>query len=188
MEVKGEALITIPLYILKKFGSKGYEKWFTALSPAASKIYDSPINKSDWFPLQTALVEPTLIMCDLLFNKSARGAWECGRFSADYGLKGIYKVLVKLSTPQILIKKAGPILVNYYRPGQIEVADVDSNHVVIRITEFAEMSRVIEYRISGWMERALEICGCNHVTVNLTKSLTDCNACSEFSISWKRKL
>ena len=91
MEVKGEALITIPLYILKKFASKGYEKWFNALSPASRKIYESPISKDDWFPLQTAMVDPTVLMCELLFNKSVRGAWECGRFSADLerGARGL---------------------------------------------------------------------------------------------------
>ncbi|MHB9027390.1 MAG: hypothetical protein ACYC9O_01335 [Candidatus Latescibacterota bacterium] len=101
---------------------------------------------------------------------------------------GIYKVLVKLSSPEILIKKAGPILVNYYRPGKIEVTNSDSNHVTLRITEFPEMSKVVEYRIAGWMERALEICGSTNVTVNLTNSLADGDMCTEYSISWKKKL
>lgn len=187
MEVKGEALQSIPLFILKKFGNKGFEKWIAVLSPEAKKIYQSPIDKSVWFHMKTALVEPTQAMCDVLYNKSTRGAWDCGRYSAEYGLKGIYKVLVKLSSPQILIKKAGPILVNYYRPGKIEVDDVDATHVVVRITEFLEMNRVVEYRIAGWMERALEICGCINVTVNITKSLAENDKCTEYSIVWKRK-
>jgi hypothetical protein len=188
MEVNGEALLSIPLFIQKKFGNEGYEKWFSTLSPTAKKIYQSPIHKDDWFSLQTALVEPTLAMCDVLFNKSVRGAWECGRYSAEYGLKGIYKVLVKLSSPEVLIKKAGPILINYYRPGKIEVTDSNSTHVVACITEFPEMSRVVEYRIAGWMERAIEICGSMNVTVNITKSLTNNDSCTEYSISWRKKL
>ncbi len=186
MEVKGEALLSIPLFILKKFGRESFDRWFSTLSPEAREIYKSPINKTDWFPLRTALVEPTQALCDVLFNKSARGAWECGRYSAEYGLKGIYKVLVKMSSPQILIKKAGPILMNYYRPSNIEVTSDDSTHVVVRITEFPEMSRVVEYRIAGWMERAIEICGSMNVTVNITKSLTNRDPYSEFSISWKK--
>ena len=188
MEVKGEVLLSIPLFILKKFGKKGYDQWFNTLPPSSKKIYQPPINKTDWFPLECALVEPTMLMCDMFFNKSLQGAWECGRYSAEYGLKGIYKVLVKMSSPQILIRKAGPILLNYYRSGKIEVSDVDSNHVIVRITEFPEMKKVIEYRIAGWMERALEICGCINVMVKIAKSLADHDSCTEYSITWKRKL
>ena len=187
MEVKGEALISIPLFILKKFGKEGYDKWFAVLSPSAKKVYQHPIDKNEWFPLQTTLVEPTLSLCDVLFNKSIRGAWECGRYSAEYGLKGIYKVLVKLSSPQILIKKAGPLLINYYRPAKLEVMDSDPTHVVVHISEFPEMNKVVEYRIAGWMERAIEICGSMHVTVNITKSLTDGDSCTEYSINWRPK-
>lgn len=188
MEVNGEALLSIPLFILKKFGQENFERWFKTLSPEAKDIYKAPIHKTDWFPLRVALEEPTQALCDMLFNKSDRGAWECGRYSAEYGLKGIYKVLVKMSSPQILIKKAGPILINYYRPGKIEVTNSDSTHVVTRITEFPEMSKIVEYRIAGWMERAIEICGAMNVTVNITKSLTENDPCTEYSISWKKTL
>jgi hypothetical protein len=188
MEVRGEALMSLPLFILKKFGRSGYDKWFGVLSPESKKIYQSPINKNDWFPLKTALVEPTQLMCELLFNKSVRGAWECGRYSAEYGLKGIYKVLVKLSTPEVLVKRAGPILMNYYRPGKLEITNSDSNHVSVVINEFPEMNRVIEYRIAGWIERAIEICGSSNVTINITKSLTTGDSCTEYNIMWKKKL
>ena len=188
MEVKGEALISIPLFILKKFGKKGYDQWYSILPEPSKKIFQSPIDKTAWFPLECAMVEPTLLMCETFFNKSLRGAWECGRYSAEYGLKGIYKVLVKMSSPQILIRKAGPILLNYYRTGKVEVTDVSPNHVVVCISEFPEMKKVMEYRIAGWMERALEICGCLNVTVKIVKSLADHDFCTEYSITWRKKL
>jgi hypothetical protein len=95
---------------------------------------------------------------------------------------------VKLSTPEVLIKKAGPILMNYYRPGKLEVINSDATHVSVRITEFPEMNKVIAYRIAGWMERAIEICGSMNVTVNITEALTGNAPCVEYNISWKKKL
>lgn len=188
MEVKGEALISIPIFILKKIGRKGYNQWLTSISAEARKVYSSPIHKSDWFPLQEIMVEPTVKACELFFNNSKRGAWECGRYSAEYGLKGIYKVLVKLASPQILIKKAGPILASYYKPSSLEAVESGKNYVVVRITEFPEMNKIIEYRIAGWMERATEICGCTNVTVKITYSLTENDPFTEFKIYWKTKL
>ncbi len=50
------------------------------------------------------------------------------------------------------------------------------------------MNKVVEYRIAGWIERALEICGCMNVTVNITQSLTDQDPCTEYNITWRQKL
>jgi hypothetical protein len=49
------------------------------------------------------IVEPTSALCDMFYNKSLLGAWECGKFSAEYRLKGIQKVLAKLGTPQVWV-------------------------------------------------------------------------------------
>ena len=38
------------------------------------------------------------------------------------------------------------------------------------------------------MERAIEICGCQNVSVKITKSLADRELATEFSITWKLKL
>ena len=188
MEVKGEVLLSIPMFILKKFGKKGYEQWVNTLTPHALKVYKNPIDKNDWFPLESTLVEPSFAMCDMFFNKSLQGAWECGRYSAEYGLKGIYKILAKLSSPQVLIKKAGPILLNYYRPSKIEITESDSSRLVMRITEFPEMHKIVEYRIAGWAERAIEICGGRNVTVNIRQSLANHDPYTEYVIRWKKNL
>ena len=187
MEVKGEALISVPIFIIKKFGKSGFEKWLQTLTPYAKSIYESPIDKQKWYPLKKSLTVPTTEMCMLFFNKSYRGAWECGRYSAEYGLKGIYKVLVKLSSPQILIRKAGPILLNYYRPSSLVVADSGPKNVIVHITEFPEMDKVIENRIGGWMERALEICGSKNVSVRIAHTRIDFKPVTEFNITWKSK-
>jgi len=188
MEVKGDALVSIPIFILKKLGKKGFNEWLDAISSDARNIYMSPIKKNEWYPLQKIMVEPSLKACDMFFHGSRRGAWECGRYSAEFGLKGLYKVLVKLASPQVLIKKAGPIINSYYKPSTLEVIDSGNNFVILRITEFSEMDKMIEYRIAGWMERALEICGCKHISIKIDKSLTDNDPYTEYLITWKTRL
>jgi hypothetical protein len=105
MQVSGKAMVSIPLFILKKFGRDKYKLWLDELSSDAKKVYSTAINKNEWFPLKEIMSEPSRKICDLFYNRSLRGAWECGRFSAEYGLKGIYKVLAKLASPAVLIKK-----------------------------------------------------------------------------------
>ena len=42
--------------------------------------------------------------------------------------------------------------------------------------------KVIEYRIAGWIEKALEISGCKDISVEITKSMTQNDALTEFTV------
>ena len=155
------------------------------LSPEAKNVYTYPIKKDEWFPLRQMMIEPTQLICDLFYNKSLKGASDCGRFSAEIGLKGISKLLVKLSNPKIIINKASTIMSTYYRPSKLEVQEYSDGNGIVHITQFPESDSYIEYRIAGWMERALEISGCRNVDVNITRTLTKDDPYTEYRITWK---
>jgi hypothetical protein len=96
MEVKGAALVSTKDFIYKKFGDDGFKKWLTELPENIAKIYFDSILLSKWYPLKESLTEPTQVMCDMFYNSDVKGAWETGRHSADYSLKGIYRIFVKI--------------------------------------------------------------------------------------------
>jgi hypothetical protein len=50
---------------------------------------------------------------------------------------------------------------------------------------FSDMDRLLEIRIEGWMERALEISGGKQPHIKITKSLTAGDPVSEFLATWK---
>ena len=184
--VKGKVLLTLPAFIIQKYGSTKYKYWVEALSSAPRKIFSTSINKNEWYPLKDGITEPTEMLCNMFYNKSIRGAWDCGRFSAENDLKGIKKILVKLSSPEVLIKKASKIIQDHYIPSAIKVISNDEHSMIIRITDFPEMIKYVENRIGGWMERALQICGGKHIAIHITASLTTGDSYTEYSISWKK--
>ena len=57
--VKGEALLSIPIFILKKFNMEKYKRWLESLTPEARAVYSNPIAKSDWYPVKQMIIEPT---------------------------------------------------------------------------------------------------------------------------------
>lgn len=184
MKVKGSALVTIPLFIRKTFGEDEVNRWLDSLSPECREIFTSPILSSSWYPIKAGLSNPTLKLCELFYDGSLEGAWENGRFSAEYSLKGIYKVFIRIASPHFLIKQASTILPTYYEPCEIEASEKEKNQALIRITRFDEMDKVLENRIGGWVEKALEICGCKELQVSVTKSLVDNDPYTEFIASW----
>jgi hypothetical protein len=84
-----------------------------------------------------------------------------------------------------LINRASVILPTYYRPSSIRVAAVEGRNVTLVIDRFPELDAIIQNRIAGWIERAVEISGQRDVVVAVTKSFTVGDDCTEFAISWQ---
>jgi hypothetical protein len=185
MEVKGTAIVTMPMFIRERFGEAGHATWLAALEPEAQKAFREPILPSNWYPLKATFTEPSRIMCRLFFAGNLRGAWENGRYSAAYGLRGIYKFFVKLGTVDFIIKKASIILPTYYHPSTMVVKNASRNHTTLHVTQFPEMDPLMEARICGWIEQALEINGCKDIKIETTQSLTKGNPVTEFQIGWR---
>lgn len=184
MKVKGSAVTTLPLFVREKFGEDGFQNWIDAISPEARAAYKQVILTTEWFPLKQILSEPTKKICDLFYGGNLKGAWESGRFSAEQGLKGVYKVFIKLGSVAFITKKASTILPTYYEPSEMKVIDLQDKNAIVHITRFDDADETIDHRIGGWMEKALELSGCKMVKVSITKSLAKGDPFTEFQISW----
>jgi len=75
-------------------------------------------------------------------------------------------------------------LPTYYQPSDIKVVDTTNSGFTVQITKFPELTEIIEHRIGGWIERALEIQGCKTVSVKITKSISKNDNLCEYSVIW----
>ena len=179
MEAKGTAVEILPKFVVSRFGKEYLNRWMNLLSEEAREEFSKGIISYQWYPLKSVLVDPTLRLCEHLYG-SYQGALEVGRFSAEHALRGVYKLFVKLGSPEFVIKRASSILPTYYRPCAAEVVEVSKGRATVRITDFEEMHTIIELRIKGWMEKALEISGCDNINITISKSLTKNDPYTEF--------
>ncbi len=184
METKGSAIASIPEFVKNRFGEDGFRSWLRSLPGQAHDVYSFPINLNVWYPLIPFMSVPTRVICDLFFKGDISGASEAGRFSADFALHGIYRLFVKIGSVDSLIKRASVILPTYYRPSAIEVVENRKNRVVLRIVRFDELDAIIERRITGWMQRAVEIAGGKSAETLITSSLTQGANYTEIVITW----
>lgn len=184
MEIKGVAITATKDFIVSTFGEDGFNKWLDSLSPEARKVYKGSILPAQWYPLTSIGSIPRQKMCDLFYEGDPKGCIELGRYSADYSLKGIYKLLVRMTTIDYLTKKVAKATSLYYRPSKYVVWEHNPKDVTIRITEFPEPHKAMEYNNLGFLQGALEICGYKNVSTKLGKSLADGDEFSELIISW----
>jgi hypothetical protein len=169
---------------MKKFHPEKYSLWLDALPENSKKIFSEPVLPSNWYSLNDAAIIPTEALGQILFNDAVKGAWQCGRYSAETALTGIYKFFVKAASPFFIIERAGRILSTYYQPCNMEVVDKGDDFVVLQINRFEEPSKLVEGRIGGWIERAMEIHGVSFVNVTIEKSLTRGDSCTEIMVKW----
>lgn len=187
-EVRGRAVKSIQKGVLKKFGQEGFDRWLDAISFEAYSVYSGPVNINDWFPIKTVLIEPTANIAHLFYKWNLKeAAWDFGRFSADFGLRGPSRLFFKIGSTKFLVHKATDIMSQYYKPSVIKVAEYKDGCVLTRITKFPGIDKTTEYRIAGWMQRALEINGNKNVKVEITKSLANFEPYTEFNATWATK-
>jgi hypothetical protein len=184
MEIKGSAVKSIPDY-LKKNHSEKYKIWLESLPEESKKIFMEAVLPSNWYPLNEAAIIPTMKLGEVIFGDPLQGGWQCGRYSAEVALTGIYKFFIKAASPFFIINRAGKVFTTYYQPSDMEVVDKGDTWVVLQISRFEEPHPVIESRISGWIERAMEIHGVSSVTVDVPKSMTRGDKVTEFRVSWR---
>jgi hypothetical protein len=184
-KVKGTAIIPLQKFIMERFGTDGYARWQASLPDQARRTFEGSVLSDHWFPLDALFVEPTEAMCRMFFGGDSRGAWELGRFSADFALRGIYRAFVKFGFIKAFIRRAGVMLPAYYQPSAIDVVTVEDNRAVLRISQFPGMHRIVELRIAGWMQRAVEIHGYKDAAVEITRSLTAGDPFTEMVVTWK---
>jgi hypothetical protein len=183
MEIKGSAVKSIPDYV-KKFHPEQYTQWLEALPADSKAIFSGAVLPSNWYELTDAAILPTEVLGKMFYDDAGKGAWQCGRYSAEMALTGIYKFFIKAASPFFIIDRAGKIFTTYYQPCAMDVVEKGNDYVILHITSFETPSALIESRIAGWIEKAMEIHGVSFVTVNIPRSLAKGDGLTEIVVKW----
>ncbi len=184
MEIKGTALLAIRDFVKLNHQDK-YEQWLGMLNEGSKQIFQSSIDSTKWYPVEIAAIEPTQRISELFFNNDiVKGAWESGRYSAQKGLTGIYKIFVKATSPSFIISRAKDVFARYYRPCEMEVVKNQDAGVLINLINADGCDNVIVNRICGWIERALEISGVKDIRITTLEKKNEKGNIIEFKILW----
>ena len=187
MEVKGAVVKTVIDFVKERFPEK-YKEWMNSLPEESAKIFKGFIKSAEWYPFETGMQIPTQKLGEVVFNGDLlKAAWESGRFSAEVTLQGVYKFFVMAAPPSIVIKRGSRILATFYQPTELIINDEGEGWAQLYITRFDELSDVIENRIGGWIEKALEVQGIADSSVTIPKSVARGDEMTELLIKWAKE-
>jgi hypothetical protein len=185
MEAKGTAIAATVEYVRSTHGEDGVRRFLDALPAESRRLLSGIIMPGAWFPVATALEAPTRVACDLFHGGDISAAWTIGRFSADTALKGIYKALLVFVSPTTVVERGPGILTNYYRPLKTAVRQLAPTEYALEMSGMDEPSAVVDRRIAGWTERALEMAGAQGLSVRIVRSAADGAPLTEIRFVWR---
>ena len=183
MEIKGSAVKSIIQFVKNNYNSQ-YNEWLNSLSDDSKKVMKNPVLSSSWYPIETAFIEPTENLGQMFFNNPEKGAWISGNYSAEMALKGVYRIFIKASSPNFILKRAAKVFSTYYRPCEMKVKNPGEKSAILQITKFETPNVVVEHRIGGWIEKAMELSGCKNIKLEITKSMSKGDDITEFFANW----
>jgi hypothetical protein len=181
--IKGTALIDTIKAIKARAGEAELAKILQHLDGEAKTIFESPILPSAWYPLD-AFVD--FLEADI--RETAGGDREAliarSEKVIEAQLRGIYKIFIKLGSPEFVIKRISAVHSTYFKGIQIIPELEDSNRAVIKYVGFKSGHEIMAYVIVGFYRKALEICGAKQVAVNFTIPISAGGAYAEMIITW----
>ena len=170
MEIKGTAVKSIKEFVTARYADR-YTEWFSSLTPASQEVFNVALTNG-WYPLKEGILEPTIKIAELFYDGDVKkGAWESGMYSAEVALNGVYKIYVRFSSPGHVVDRGSRILPAYYNPITIKQLVREKNFVKFEMLECEGIDEIVEYRIAGWMYKALEISGCKTMDIQVVESI-----------------
>lgn len=183
MEVKGTAVKSIPEFVSAKYPNE-YNTWLEALPPESRTIMTSRISLTNWYPLTESLIIPTRKIGEMFYKDIPKGAFELGVYSSEQAIKGVYKMLVMVSSPAFIVNRTSSIMSNYYRPCSMDIIKRSKDMAILSIIEFPTPDIAIDYRIFGWIKNTMSVSMFKNPKVEILKSMGKGDSSTDFLVQW----
>jgi hypothetical protein len=183
MEVKGTAVKTISEFVNNKFPNE-FDAWLESLPEESRTLMSSRISLTNWYPIVPSLIIPSRRVGEMFYKDIAKGSFEMGIFSSEQAIKGIYKMLVMVSSPAFIVNRTSSIMANYYRPCVMDITKRSKDMAIVSIIEFPVPDITVDYRIFGWIKNTISVSKFKNPKVEILKSMGKGDASTDFLIQW----
>lgn len=166
--VKGTAVSASVAYLKERLGPEAFAQVVEGLSPEAQKTLGGTVLPSGWYEFSNLL--ELMVAAEKRLPRGAKPlAWEMGRYSAESGLKTVYKIFFKVADVGFILKKASQVFSNYYDSGKMETVKNEGKSATLVLTDFDQPNHHFCDRLLGWMERTVELTGAREVRMTHPK-------------------
>lgn len=183
LHIKGTAVLDALEAIKARAGNAELEKIISHLDPETQEIFRRPISRSSWYSCDAF---SSFLEADI--RESAGGNEQAlvkrAEAVTEKQLTGIYKMFVRLGSPEFVIRRIAAVHSTYFDGVQIIPEMKGSNAATIQYVGFSPNHRIIGFLILGFFRKALEISGAKKVDVRFTVPIEAGEKFSELALTW----
>lgn len=184
VSIKGSAVLDSVRGIRQRFGEEKYQRILAALDDEARRLVEDTLVPTSWYPL-----DPFLRVLDATLREVADGdenalvQWT--ETIIERQLRGIYRLFVKLGSPEFVLKRISIIHMNYYNGVHLETPSMAPGRAVLRYTGFEPRHRLMGHSIIGFFRKALEISGAKDVLARFQVPIEAGRGFAELVVTWR---
>ena len=185
VHTKGTSVSAVLRFVTQNWGPEGLARLAEKVSPPeAAKLIRDSVLAGSWYPFSHFVA--LLDAAETVFGGgSGTFARREGMSCADFDLRGVYRVFVRLTSPAFLVERAGKVWRQYYDSGELVIVESSDHEVTFELKAFASPHRGHCETVLGWSERAAELSGATRVRA----SHPNCRARGDrrciFRIDWE---
>jgi hypothetical protein len=182
-QIKGRVLLDTFESIRARIGDAQLQALVSTLEGPVRQVLQGKISVGEWYPLE---VMTSLMTAGVRELDGGDESVIVARSEAviERELRGVYRIFVRLGSPESIIKRITAIHETYFKEVQISQRFLDQRKAVVRYTGFGPEHRVIEPAIIGFYRKALEISGAKTIEARFTTPISAGSGFSELQITW----
>jgi hypothetical protein len=183
VQIKGTAVLDTIRLVKERAGENGYNKVVGLLDEETRKVFVGEVFSSSWYPL-----DAFTHFLEVEIRESANGNTDVlikgSEAVIERQLRGIYKVFVKLGSPEFVLKRIAAVHATYFNGVDVKVEMMGPGSATIRYTGYEKQHRIIGFAIIGFFRKALEISGAKNVKAGFATPIEAGKGYAELAISW----
>lgn len=180
--IKGFAIRGVLKY-LKETHPDRRQQVFDRLLPETRKALERPVMASQMYPY-AAFID-LVRSVDQVAGKGDLSLCEAmGDFAARNDITGIFKVMVSILTPRLMLQRGHMIWTKYCDTGRFVTEKSVGNEFALRLLEFPQIDLAHCRLILGWLRRWALLTGISEVVVRHPVCAARNGAFCEFEGSW----
>lgn len=184
LKAKGTLFKGTLKYIKERFGEEKLKEVIKSVPEEVKIFLEKPILDSHFYPasylsaINEAIISPKSPEATKIYK-------EIGRFSADAGYHGIYKLLFAVSSTKFMVSRSPQVWKTYYSQGNLKMELKEGNSAQIFIFNSGIDHISLCLRIEGFMERIVELTGSKNPKTKHLKCFAQGNDVEEWILSWE---
>ncbi len=184
VRAKGTTLIATLRHLQDRYGPEAVEKCAAGLPESMRLQVRNGLLASTWYLFSDLLTLMRAAEREY-GSREPKILWNIGRASADYGLNSIYRVFMKVGSPQFIINKAMTVFPNYYDQGDFKTLKVEPGYALGELSKFPEPAAELCTRILGFFERMLELTGVGSIELTHPECVAKGGKVCRYEGRWK---